>query len=456
MRCEMKLLFVLPEYLPQSGGGIITFYRMLLPELARAGHQVKVLVGSGVVAEFARPPVVIDGVSVETLDVRLLEEYHARFARYAATPGLRRHLAAAWALREQARNGDGFDLVESTDWGLLFLPWVLEDGPPALVQLHGSCGQIDFNDPVAGEELQGELIRLLEVQALARADCLQTYSDANAQAWARQLRVHVASILPAWKPQHAVPTDARRSERGLVVGRVQNWKGPHVLCAALRLLDERAPIIEWIGRDTRLRKPGTLTSARLAQTYPDIWNVRVIHRPQLPPDEVAQAQAAAAFVVVPSTWDMFNLTSVEAMAAGTPVICSSGAGASQLIRDGVNGFVFESGDASALAAAIERCLALTPDERARLRASAAQTIRDELDPQANARHRVERYREIGVSRRTPTSSGDWLRHACAPEDIPVTELAFLGHLPWSPLARHLWHRALERFHLSLRQREGKH
>jgi glycosyltransferase involved in cell wall biosynthesis len=456
MRREMKLLFVLPEYLPQNGGGIITFYRMLLPELARAGHQVKVLVGSGVVAEFARPPVAIDGVSVEMLDVALLEAYHARFARYAATPGLRRHLAAAWALREQARNGDGVDLVESTDWGLLFLPWVMEDGPPALVQLHGSCGQIDVNDPVAGEELQGELIRLLEVQALARADCLQTYSDANADAWTRQLRARVDCILPAWKPLHDTPNPVRRSGRGLVVGRVQKWKGPHVLCAALRLLGDRAPFIEWIGRDTRLGKRGAPTSDSLAQAYPDIWNVRLIHRPQLPPDQVANAQAAAAFAVVPSTWDMFNLTAVEAMAAGTPVICSTGAGASQLVRDGVNGFVFGSGDAEALAAAIERCLALTPDERARLTASAGKTIREELDPRANARVRVERYREIGASRKAQAPAGDWLRRACAPEDAPVTELAFLDHLPLSPLARYVWRRALERIHPEFRKPEGKH
>ena len=455
MRREMKLLFVLPEYLPQSGGGIITFYRMLLPELVRAGHQVKVLVGSGVVAEVARPPVLIDGVSVELLDVTLLEAYKAKFARYAAVPGLRRHLAAAWALREQARNGEGFDPVESTDWGLLFLPWVIEDGPPALVQLHGSCGQIDVNDPVAGEELQGELIRLLEIQALARADGLQTYSDANARAWTRQLGTDVACVLPAWKPLHAVPDPAPRSERGLVVGRVQNWKGPHVLCAALRLLGDRAPVIEWIGRDTRLGKRGVPTSDSLARAYPDIWNVRLIHRPQLPPDQVANAQAAAAFAVVPSTWDMFNLTAVEAMAAGTPVICSTGAGASQLVSDGVNGFVFGSEDAAALAAAIERCLALTPDERAALTASAGQTIRDQLDPQANARLRAERYREIGVSRRAPAPSGDWLRRACAPQDAPVTELAFLDHLPWSPLARYVWHRALERFHPNVRRPEGK-
>jgi glycosyltransferase involved in cell wall biosynthesis len=452
----MKLLFVLPEYLPQNGGGIITFYRMILPELARAGHQVKVLVGSGVVAEVARPPVVIDGVSVEMLDVTLLEAYQAKFARYAATPGLRRHLAAAWALREQARNGDGVDLVESTDWGLLFVPWVIEAGPPALVQLHGSCGQIDFNDPVAGEELQGELIRLLEVQALPRADCLQTYSDANAHAWTSQLRARVDFVLPAWKPLHDTPNPARRSGRGLVVGRVQNWKGPHVLCAALRLLGDRAPIIEWVGRDTRLGKWGASTSDGLAQAYPDIWNVRLIHRTQLPPDQVADAQAAAAFAVVASTWDMFNLTAVEAMAAGTPVICSTGAGASQLIRDGVNGFLFESGDERALAAAIERCLALTPDERARLTAFARETIRDELDPRANAGLRVERYREIGASRRVPAPAGDWLRRACAPGDTPVTELAFLDHLPWSPLARYVWRRALQRIQPDFRESDGKH
>jgi len=59
----MKLLCLLPEYVTNAGGGIITFYRHFLPLLAAQGHQVRVIVGSGVVAERSPTPVVIDGVT---------------------------------------------------------------------------------------------------------------------------------------------------------------------------------------------------------------------------------------------------------------------------------------------------------------------------------------------------------------------------------------------------------
>lgn len=55
--------------------------------------------------------------------------------------------------------------------------------------------------------------------------------------------------------------------------------------------------------------------------------------------EVLPFYAAADLCVAPSLEDGFNLPIVEAMACGLPVIASSQAGASELIRDGENGFI---------------------------------------------------------------------------------------------------------------------
>jgi hypothetical protein len=122
----VKLLFVLPEYLPQHGGGIITFYRTWLPLLASRGHDVHVLVGSAFTMSDEARPRVIDGVHVEVLDRQRFLAHLPAFSHYAATPGLQGYLAAAWALFEQAKGGGDFDLVETTDWGLLFAPWIVE------------------------------------------------------------------------------------------------------------------------------------------------------------------------------------------------------------------------------------------------------------------------------------------------------------------------------------------
>lgn len=442
----MKLLYILPEYVTNAGGGIITFYRHFLPLLAAQGHEVRVIVGSGVFAERSPNPVVIDGVSVDILDHDLLDLYHARFARYAALPGLRRFLAGAWAMWEQAGYGEGFDVVEAADWGLLFLPWAVEQRPPLVVQLHGSIGQIDLHDPVRGEEVQGCLIRMMERLGLAQVSSAQTLSQSNAAFWQRQSGRAVDRIPPAWKPLLTVDVANRRSNRGLVVGRVQRWKGPEVLCESLRLLGGKASLLDWVGRDTSYESRDFKTSDHLLQGWPDVWGKLVTHLPQQSFEQTARLQASASFMVVPSLWDTFNFTCVEAMGAGTPVICSTGAGASELIQDGANGFVFENGNAESLAAALDRLLALREPARRKLAEAGRQTVLRELEPARISGLRLAAYEKLvlaGSAEALPKD--DWLRLACAPEAAGSRgTLDFLDHLPLKSLVEYSVSRSLKK------------
>ena len=442
----MKLLYLLPEYVTNAGGGIITFYRHFLPLLAAQGHEVRVIVGSGVTAAASPAPTVIDGVSVETLDHALLDQYHARFARYAAMPGLRRYLAGAWAMWAQAGRGEDYDLVEAADWGLLFLPWVIEQGPPTVVQFHGSMGQIDLHDPVRGEEAQGNLIRMIECAGVSRATSAQANSRANADFWQRQTGRTVDRILPAWQPLIPFDPSVPKTCRGLVVGRVQRWKGPEVLCQALQLLGPKAPAIDWMGRDTPFESRNVLTSHHLRQNWPDIWGKVVKHRPQQPFEQTAQLQAGAAFIIVPSLWDTFNFTCVEAMGSGTPVICSTGAGASELIEDGVNGFVFENGNTESLAGALDRLLALSPEARQAIAEAGRQTVLHELAPATVCRQRVASYENVlHAGLREALPADDFLRLACAPGNAAEnTSLDFLDHLPLRGLLDYSARRSLRK------------
>ena len=99
----MKILFVLPEYLPQTGGGIVTYYAAFLPALRAAGHEVRVLYGSSVVSQPGGGTSTVDGIETEILDSTLFARYLPLFSRYQIVPKLQRTLAAAWALWEQAR-----------------------------------------------------------------------------------------------------------------------------------------------------------------------------------------------------------------------------------------------------------------------------------------------------------------------------------------------------------------
>jgi glycogen(starch) synthase len=72
--------------------------------------------------------------------------------------------------------------------------------------------------------------------------------------------------------------------------------------------------------------------------------------------QVAWALDAASVFVLPSRVEPFGIVVVEALRAGCPTIVSSRGGATEIVRDGVNGIVADPCDTAALAQAIHRAL----------------------------------------------------------------------------------------------------
>ncbi len=73
------------------------------------------------------------------------------------------------------------------------------------------------------------------------------------------------------------------------------------------------------------------------------------------PAAVREAMRAARALVFPSLWyEGLGLTALEAKAMGTPVLVSDVCAAREQIADGAQGLWFKSGDADALAGALER------------------------------------------------------------------------------------------------------
>ena len=410
---------------------------------------MRVIEGSAFHAANDRAIQVIDGISVETLERDRLSRWWNRFPAFAALPVLRRHLAAAWAMWEQADRGANVDVIEATDWGLLFVPPAIEATRPLVVQCHGSIGQIADHDPIVGQESDNFLARLIEKNIFSIVGTIQTYSRANAEFWRAETARELTIIPPAWfRPvivEQREPTD-----RGLVVGRLQRWKGPIVLCEALRRLGGGAPCVDWVGRDTAWGARGGSTAQHLAQIHPDLWKTKFFHHLPVSPAEVARRQARALFNIVPSTWDMFNFTTVEAMASGRPVIVSTGAGASELIEDSVNGYLFANESADELASAIERVLREKPARLAEIGREAQNTIRVALNPTAIAAQRMAAYRAVinAFNAQQPAPVGGWLGAICRPSEMFGNDMAFLENLPLRTLAKHV----VSRIHRRVRNR----
>jgi glycosyltransferase involved in cell wall biosynthesis len=95
-------------------------------------------------------------------------------------------------------------------------------------------------------------------------------------------------------------------------------------------------------------------------------------------------------VVVPSIWwENSPVVIEEALRNGRPVICSNIGGMAEAVRDGLDGFHFPVGNATALARLIER-LADAPDQLATTRSR----MRVPPAPHVTVRQHVELYRRL--------------------------------------------------------------
>jgi glycosyltransferase involved in cell wall biosynthesis len=436
----VRLLVLTPEFPPTSGGGIVTFYRHLLPEYRRLEAQVTVLVGSAYHQPGGRWQ--HDGIDAVGLEADAYRAELPRFAHLAAAPEVMRHLAASYALRAAARALGEFDLVEAGDWGLPGAAWVLEgERVPCVVQAHGSAGQIAEHDPRPGAIVFESWLREVERRLFGRAAAVHCYAPANCDYWSARL-ARPAQYLPPAQP--VASESSREREAGyLVLSRVQRWKGPAVLAEALALAGTAAPV-RWVGRVVEdPQSPGSDMLATLRRRYPAQWGGCIRHENTLPWDQVQHALHRAGALLVPSDWDAFNFTLVEGMAAGCPVIASTGAGASHLIEDGRNGVRFNAGDAASLADALRRFEALAPRERVALGEAGRETVRADLDPARVAAQRLEVLR-AAASRPPPAPAADDLLEVLRPRAAQAGMWNFLAQFPARALGREILRRGRER------------
>lgn len=114
---------------------------------------------------------------------------------------------------------------------------------------------------------------------------------------------------------------------------------------------------------------------------------------RLPESDLVRELRAAELAVVPSLFEGFSLPLVEAMACGTPVVCTTGGALPEVAgEDGVTALLVPPGDPHALAGAIGRMLDDSALRR-RLGEAGRRRVLARFTWAAAARRTVARYRE---------------------------------------------------------------
>ena len=440
----MRLLIVTPEFPPHAGGGIGRYYELLSAALAVGGVEVTVIVASPFSAhdDYTTPL----GVKVRFVRLDRVEALAERLSHLAATPMLRRWMAAGRAAAEFVREGDDeFDAIETADFGLLFAPILaLTDRPPVNITLHGSIGQIAEHEPVEpGMELDAALTSLAEAVMLPAADRLQALSPSNAREWSERLGRDVAVMAPPFVSPAATPQATRFS--GLVAGRIQSWKGPELLCRAIEAMGSQLPAdlcIAWAGRDTATAPDRSSMSRWLAHEYPDVWGTHIVPIGQQQGGDLASLMASVRYVIAPSSWDTFNYTVAEGMAASRMVIASTYAGSSFLIEPGVNGYSCDATSDEELAAGILTAHSAAEAEQRRMGAAARATVDAALDPNVIAASMRDALTHLRTGSTTPVNA--LVRRFFTGTSTSDDSTAFLETVGIRELAAHLGHRLARR------------
>ena len=173
----------------------------------------------------------------------------------------------------------------------------------------------------------------------------------------------------------------------LFVGRLSPEKGPQLLPAAWKLLQVGIPLR--IAGDGPLFEPLHTTLANSNQKAIELLGRCCSER-------IATLMSGSRFQVVPSIWyEGFPMVVVEAFSYGLPVIASRLGSLAELIKDGVTGLHFESGNAADLATKVAWAWA-HPEEMTRMGRNARAEFELKYEASTNFKMLMEIYQRASV------------------------------------------------------------
>jgi glycogen(starch) synthase len=384
------------EYPPLVVGGLGRHVEALARELARQGHDVRVVtrgsepdarteVREGVrIVRAAADPIAID-FTTETLLAWSQAAEHALLR--AALPMLRR-----WHP----------DVVHAHDW-------LVAQSAVTLAQSTGAALVATFHATEAGRH-QGWLPKPLNLaihsverwlahQAAAVITCSTTmHDDVSTVLEVDTARVHVvpngidAARWTATARARSAAREQHVTDGPLLVyaGRLVHEKGVQTLLRAVRPLRDAHPglrlVVAGVGPH-EVKLHALARRLRIARAVEFLGFVPETRLPAL--------LGAADAVVVPSFYEPFGIVALEAACAGAPLIVAETGGLRDLAADGVAIASFPAGDVHALATAVGKVL-VDPAAARRGAAGAARRVRRNYTWLTVAEHTADVYRSAVV------------------------------------------------------------
>jgi glycosyltransferase involved in cell wall biosynthesis len=261
---------------------------------------------------------------------------------------------------------------------------------PTLIDLDSTPIQIDrmpayesSSDPAPIAKLKWKLTRdMLQAAALVHAWSTWAKHSAVTDYGVAPERVVVnppGVDLEWWKPRSDPRGAAPRPHKVLFVGGDFKRKGGEVLLAWHAEQDPRKIELHLVTREPVAPRPGVFVYDNM---QPNSDALRALYH-------------GSDLFVLPSLGECFGIATVEAMAAGLPVIASDVGGTADIIDSGRNGFIVRAHDAGALGEAIVTILA-DESRRETMARQSREMAEERFDLQKNARRTIGYLKQVAL------------------------------------------------------------
>jgi glycosyltransferase involved in cell wall biosynthesis len=400
----MKHLIICREYPPAPGGGIGTYVLHISRLLAESGETVHII---GQLWEGAKKKVeekchgrlIVHRITLEdwtSFSVRkLIPSFKSREARGLFESSFYPQCFSwqAGLLAESLVEQEGIDLIEAQEYEAPLYYFQLrralgfgpERRPPCFVHLHSPTEFIaQYNDWNIGLPTV-QTAKRLEDYSIAAADALLCPS----RYLARQVESHhgltknTVWVIPYPVGDSAMlERDKDTWEYGTIcyLGRLERRKGILEWIDAAVAVAREYPTVrfEFVGANilgTAMMSGEEFVNRRI----PDDLKMRFIFHGQQKRSSLPQFLSRTRMAVVPSRWENFPNTCIEAMCSGLPVIASPEGGMAEMVKDGQTGWLAANARSNGLAEALKRALATPPTRLAEMGNQASSDIRQMCD-----------------------------------------------------------------------------
>ena len=396
----MKHLIICREYPPAPGGGIGTYAQNISRLLAESGETVHVI---GEMCGAAQKPIeelyhgrlIIHRLPFEERFAFLWPRASSRMrskvahALYASDFPPRCFSWLAGALAERLVEEAAIDVIEAQDFEAPLYYFQLRRSlglgpkrrPPCLVHLHSPTEFIARHNDWNMDQRPVLIAKQVENYSISTADALLCPSRFLARQAADHYELPKDGVevipYPLGDIAKVERDQATWSEGGICyIGRLERRKGVlDWIDAAIGVARQNADTsFEFVGANVLDSNP-ILSEALLDRLIPRDLKGRFVFHGKVHRSLIAQILKRARIAVVPSRWENFPNTCMEAMASGLPVIASPEGGMAEMIVDGQSGWIAERAGSAGLQKALARALQTPPAKIAAMGAVAAESIR---------------------------------------------------------------------------------